>query len=165
MNAATEAAERGETAADFLDHAALVSDADAVDEKAAVSLLTVHNAKGLEFTNIFLAGLEEGIFPHSRSLNSEAAMEEERRLCYVGMTRAEKRLYLTWARYRRRFGGASAGNFTAFALSERGPFELAGETVSFERAAHAGSRAVCGAIRRARICEAQSVYGAHLQFS
>ncbi len=106
MNAAAEAAERGETASEFLDHAALVSDADAVDEHAVVSLLTVHNAKGLEFTNVFVAGLEEGIFPHSRSLNSEAAMEEERRLCYVGMTRAQKRLYLTWARYRRRFGGA-----------------------------------------------------------
>jgi DNA helicase-2/ATP-dependent DNA helicase PcrA len=59
----------------------------------------------LEFSNVFLAGLEEGLFPHSRSLAAEAAMEEERRLCYVGMTRAEKRLYLTWARYRRRFGG------------------------------------------------------------
>ena len=105
VNAAAEAAERGETAAEFLDHAALVSDADSVDEKAAVSLLTIHNAKGLEFSNVFLAGMEEGLFPHSRSLASEAAMEEERRLCYVGMTRAEKRLYLTWARYRRRFGG------------------------------------------------------------
>ena len=106
MNAAAEAAERGETAADFLDHAALVSDADSVDEHALVSLLTIHNAKGLEFTNVFIAGLEEGIFPHSRSFNSEAAMEEERRLCYVGMTRAQRRLYLTWARYRRRFGGS-----------------------------------------------------------
>jgi DNA helicase-2/ATP-dependent DNA helicase PcrA len=105
VNAAAEAAERGETAAEFLDHAALVADADSVDEHAAVSLLTLHNAKGLEFSNVFVAGLEEGIFPHSRSLNSEAAMEEERRLCYVGMTRAQKRLYLTWARYRRRFGG------------------------------------------------------------
>jgi DNA helicase-2/ATP-dependent DNA helicase PcrA len=100
-----EATERGETAADFLDHAALVADADSVDEQAAVSLLTIHNAKGLEFSNVFLAGMEEGLFPHSRSLTSEAAMEEERRLCYVGMTRAEKRLYLTYARYRRRFGG------------------------------------------------------------
>ncbi|HEY3454640.1 MAG TPA: UvrD-helicase domain-containing protein [Bryobacteraceae bacterium] len=105
VNAAAEAAERGETAAEFLDHAALVSDADSVDEQAAVSLLTIHNAKGLEFSNVFLAGMEEGLFPHSRSLTSEAAMEEERRLCYVGMTRAEKRLYLTWARYRRKFGG------------------------------------------------------------
>ncbi|MBV8571920.1 MAG: UvrD-helicase domain-containing protein [Acidobacteriaceae bacterium] len=105
VNAAAEAVERGETASEFLDHAALVADSDALDEKAAVSLLTVHNAKGLEFPNVFLAGLEEGIFPHSRSLTSEAAMEEERRLCYVGMTRAEKRLYVSWARYRRRFGG------------------------------------------------------------
>ncbi len=105
VNAAAEASERGETTADFLDHAALVADSDALDEQAAVSLLTIHNAKGLEFPNVFLAGLEEGIFPHSRSLLSEAAMEEERRLCYVGMTRAEKRLYVTWARYRRRFGG------------------------------------------------------------
>jgi DNA helicase-2/ATP-dependent DNA helicase PcrA len=54
---------------------------------------------------VFIAGLEEGLFPHSRSLNLESAMEEERRLCYVGMTRAEKKLYVTWARYRRRFGG------------------------------------------------------------
>jgi DNA helicase II / ATP-dependent DNA helicase PcrA len=105
VNAAGEASERGETAAEFLDHAALVSDADSVDAQAAVSLLTIHNAKGLEFPNVFLAGMEEGLFPHSRSLTSDAAMEEERRLCYVGMTRAEKRLYLTWARYRRRFGG------------------------------------------------------------
>ena len=105
VNAAAEASERGETAADFLDHAALVADSDSLDEQAAVSLLTIHNAKGLEFPNVFLAGLEEGIFPHSRSLNTEAAMEEERRLCYVGMTRAEKRLYVTWAKYRRRFGG------------------------------------------------------------
>jgi ATP-dependent DNA helicase UvrD/PcrA len=105
LNAAADAAERQESIRDFLDHAALVSDADSVDERATVSLLTMHNAKGLEFPIVFIAGLEEGLFPHSRSLLSEAAMEEERRLCYVGMTRAEKKLYLTWARYRRRFGG------------------------------------------------------------
>jgi DNA helicase-2/ATP-dependent DNA helicase PcrA len=90
---------------DFLDHAALVADADAVDERAQISLLTLHNAKGLEFPIVFLAGMEEGLFPHQRSMDSVAALEEERRLCYVGMTRAEKRLYLTWAKYRRRFGG------------------------------------------------------------
>ena len=105
INAAADAAERGEAIRDFLDHAALVADADAADERATVSLLTMHNAKGLEFPIVFVAGLEEGLFPHSRSLESEAAMEEERRLCYVGMTRAESKLYLTWARYRRRFGG------------------------------------------------------------
>jgi DNA helicase II / ATP-dependent DNA helicase PcrA len=105
INAAAEAVERGETAADFLDHAALVADADQFDEKAQVSLLTIHNAKGLEFPVVFLAGMEEGLFPHSRSIDNPTAMEEERRLCYVGMTRAEKRLVLSWARWRRRFGG------------------------------------------------------------
>ncbi|MCZ2146849.1 MAG: UvrD-helicase domain-containing protein [Bryobacterales bacterium] len=105
LNAATEAAERGETIVDFLDHTALVSDADQLDEKVQVSLLTIHNAKGLEFPAVFIAGLEEGLFPHSRSLNSAAMLEEERRLFYVGMTRAEKLLYVTHAKFRRRFGG------------------------------------------------------------
>ncbi len=105
LNAASDAAERGETLRDFLDHAALVADADSVDERAPVSLLTMHNAKGLEFPVVFIAGMEEGLFPHSRSIDTDASMEEERRLCYVAMTRAEKRLYLSWARYRRRFGG------------------------------------------------------------
>ena len=105
LNAASDAAERGETLRDFLDHAALVADADSLDERAPVSLLTMHNAKGLEFPIVFIAGMEEGLFPHSRSIDTDASMEEERRLCYVAMTRAEKRLYLSWARYRRRFGG------------------------------------------------------------
>ncbi len=96
------------TVAEFLDHAALVSDSDNLDERAPVSLLTLHNAKGLEFPIVFLAGMEEGLFPHMRSLDSKAAMEEERRLCYVGMTRAEKRLFLTSARYRRRWGGGQS---------------------------------------------------------
>ncbi len=107
LNAATDAGERGEGLRDFLDHAALVSDADSNDSRAPVSLLTMHNAKGLEFPVVFIAGLEEGLFPHSRSLDSETAMEEERRLCYVGMTRAEKKLFLSWARFRRRFGGGA----------------------------------------------------------
>ncbi|MGH9719157.1 MAG: 3'-5' exonuclease, partial [Bryobacteraceae bacterium] len=105
VNAAAEAAERGEGVAEFLDHAALVAEADQVDERAQVLLLTMHNAKGLEFPVVFIAGLEEGLFPHSRSFDHPDMMEEERRLCYVGMTRAEKRLFLTWAKYRRRFGG------------------------------------------------------------
>ncbi len=106
-NAAAEAHERGESIADFLDHVALVSDADNVDEQSPVTLMTLHNAKGLEFPLVFLSGLEHGLFPHSRSVNSEdaGALEEERRLCYVGMTRARKRLILTWAKFRRRFGG------------------------------------------------------------
>ena len=107
-NAAIEAAERGEGITEFLDHAALVSEADTIDDAAQIRLMTVHNAKGLEFPVVFVAGLEDGLFPHSRSLESETAMEEERRLCYVAMTRAEKRLILTWARERRRFGGGMA---------------------------------------------------------
>jgi DNA helicase-2/ATP-dependent DNA helicase PcrA len=104
VNAAAEAGERGETIGDFLDHAALVSEADAFDEDSPVNLMTLHNAKGLEFPVVFLSGLEMGLFPHSRSMDSEEMLEEERRLCYVGMTRARKRLILTWAHYRRRFG-------------------------------------------------------------
>ena len=107
-NAAIEASERGEGVTEFLDHAALVSEADSIDDAAQIRLMTVHNAKGLEFPVVFVAGLEDGLFPHSRSLDSETAMEEERRLCYVAMTRAEKRLILTWARERRRFGGGMA---------------------------------------------------------
>ncbi len=107
QTAAAEASERGEGIVEFLDHAALVADADGVDERAPVSLLTMHNAKGLEFPVVFITGMEEGLFPHTRSLNSPSGMEEERRLCYVGMTRAMERLYLTWARFRRRFGGGT----------------------------------------------------------
>jgi DNA helicase II / ATP-dependent DNA helicase PcrA len=105
ISAAAEAAERGESLSDFLDHAALVAEADAYDQTAPVTLMTLHNAKGLEFPIVFIAGLEHGLFPHSRSAVSPEALEEERRLCYVGMTRARKRLILTWAKYRRRFGG------------------------------------------------------------
>ena len=105
LNAAAEAAERGESITDFLDHAALVSDADQLDEQARVSLLTLHNAKGLEFPVVFISGMEEGLCPHSRSAQFKDMVEEERRLCYVGMTRAQRRLTLTWARARRRFGG------------------------------------------------------------
>ncbi len=108
VNATAEAAERGEGLAEFLDQTALASDADSVDTRSQISLLTLHNAKGLEFPVVFLAGCEEKLFPHSRSYDSEAMMEEERRLCYVGMTRAERKLYLTWCRSRRRFGGGPA---------------------------------------------------------
>jgi DNA helicase-2/ATP-dependent DNA helicase PcrA len=124
VNAAAEAAERGESVGDFLDHAALVADADAVDEHAQISLLTLHNAKGLEFSNVFLAGMEEGLFPHQRSMASVEALEEERRLCYVGMTRAEKRLYLTWAKYRRRFGGGEQERTVPSRFLSEAPAEL-----------------------------------------
>jgi len=103
VHAAAEAEERGETLAEFLDHAALVSDADHYDERARVALMTLHSAKGLEFSTVFLAGLEEGLFPHKLSLDDDAALEEERRLCYVGMTRARDRLILTRGSARRSF--------------------------------------------------------------
>ena len=121
VNAAAEAAERGETLADFLDHAALVSDADSVDSAAQVSLAHHAQRQGAGVSrSSFIAGMEEGLFPHSRSLDSEAQMEEERRLCYVGMTRAEKRLFLSWARSRRRFGGGQPEAEYPVALPERG---------------------------------------------
>ena len=104
VNAAVESEEQGITLAEFLDHAALVSDADDYDERARVTLMTLHSAKGLEFNLVFLVGMEEGLFPHKLSLDDDAGIEEERRLCYVGMTRARDRLVLSWARQRRMYG-------------------------------------------------------------
>ena len=104
LTAALESAERGESLREFLDHAALVSDQDAYDEAVPITLMTLHTAKGLEFPVVFITGLEEGLFPHSRSINEGRQLEEERRLFYVGMTRAEQKLYLTSARFRRYFG-------------------------------------------------------------
>ena len=103
-NAAQDAQLRGETLHEFLDHAALVSDADQYSAEAQVTLMTLHAAKGLEFPLVFLAGMEEGLFPHSRTLTDPTGLEEERRLCYVGMTRAMDTLVMTRARYRRRYG-------------------------------------------------------------
>jgi DNA helicase-2/ATP-dependent DNA helicase PcrA len=104
LTAAEESHERGERLREFLDHAALVSDQDSFDEKSPISLMTLHTAKGLEFPLVFIMGLEEGLFPHSRSQAEAAQLEEERRLFYVGMTRAEQKLYLSSCRYRRYFG-------------------------------------------------------------
>jgi len=104
VNAAMDSKDRGETIQEFLDHAALVSDADQYDAKAQVTLMTLHAAKGLEFPLVFLAGMEEGLFPHSRTFLNPDDIEEERRLAYVGMTRAMDTLVLSWARYRRRYG-------------------------------------------------------------
>ncbi|HZD95163.1 MAG TPA: 3'-5' exonuclease, partial [Candidatus Sulfotelmatobacter sp.] len=104
VNAAMDSRDRGETLAEFLDHAALVSDVDTYDPRGTVTLMTLHSAKGLEFSLVFLIGMEEGLFPHSRAFNDPDQMEEERRLCYVGMTRAMDHLVLSNARYRRRYG-------------------------------------------------------------
>jgi len=104
VNAALDSKDRGETLEEFLDHAALISDADGYDESARITLMTLHAAKGLEFPLVFLCGLEEGLFPHSRTLLEMDDIEEERRLCYVGMTRAMDTLVLSRAVYRRRYG-------------------------------------------------------------
>ena len=104
LTAAEESHERGERLREFLDHAALVSDQDDFDERSAISLMTLHTAKGLEFPVVFIMGREEGLFPHSRSQTEAAQLEEERRLFYVGMTRAEQKLYLSSCRFRRYFG-------------------------------------------------------------
>jgi DNA helicase II / ATP-dependent DNA helicase PcrA len=104
VRAVAESMEAGETFTDFLDAAALVSDADQFEGKPGVTLITLHSTKGLEFDHVFLTGMEEGICPHSRSLNEDKGIEEERRLVYVGMTRARQSLTLTRAVYRRIFG-------------------------------------------------------------
>ena len=101
--------------ATLLERLSLVADVDNYeDEDDSITLITLHQAKGLEFPVVFIVGMEEGILPHSRSLDSEDQMEEERRLCYVGMTRAEKRLYLTRAFHRTVFGSSMAGPASRF---------------------------------------------------
>ena len=112
----------------FLDQAALVADADNFEPGSGrVTLMTLHCAKGLEFGVVFLTGMEEGLLPHSRNLESVESLEEERRLCYVGMTRARDKLFLTTARSRRRFDGILAPKPSRFledipesVLEERG---------------------------------------------
>jgi DNA helicase-2/ATP-dependent DNA helicase PcrA len=89
----------------FLSSTALSSDLDNLKEgETAVSLLTLHASKGLEFPVVFLVGMEQGLFPNYRSMNDPASLEEERRLCYVGITRAQERLYISHARERRLYG-------------------------------------------------------------
>src|SRR6516165_9678207 len=104
VRAVAESLEAGESFSDFLDAAALVSDADAYEDKPGATLITLHSTKGLEFDHVFLTGMEDGICPHSRSITEDKGIEEERRLLYVGMTRARRSLTLTRAVYRRVFG-------------------------------------------------------------
>ena len=94
-----------ETLDSLLESVALVQDQDSYDGTSdAVTLMTLHSAKGLEFPVVFIVGMEEGVFPHSRSLLDNHELEEERRLCYVGITRAKERLYLLHSRARRLWG-------------------------------------------------------------
>ena len=89
----------------FLEQVALVQDADQIDQsEGVVTLMTMHAAKGLEFQVVFIVGAEEGLFPHSRAIMDPSEMEEERRLCYVGITRAKERLYMIYAQERNLYG-------------------------------------------------------------
>jgi DNA helicase-2/ATP-dependent DNA helicase PcrA len=139
--AVAESTDAGESFTDFLDAAALVSDADSFEGKPGVTLITLHSTKGLEFDHVFLTGMEENICPHSRSIDEEKGVEEERRLVYVGMTRARKTLTLTRAVYRRIFG-----NEQQLRASEPSRFlaEIPGELVDTVR----GSMAEIGQTRR-----------------
>ncbi len=100
---------------EFLENAALVEQGDMVKEKTkAVTLMTLHASKGLEFKNVFMVGMEEGLFPHSRSLMDREELEEERRLCYVGMTRAKENLCLSYSRKRLYFGSIANNAVSRF---------------------------------------------------
>ncbi|MDD5014383.1 MAG: UvrD-helicase domain-containing protein [Atribacterota bacterium] len=102
----------------FLEYVALITDIDLYKgEEDVATVMTLHSAKGLEFPVVFITGFEEGIFPHSRALNSEEELEEERRLCYVGMTRAKERIYLTYA-WRRNLNGNTLFNSVSRFISE-----------------------------------------------
>lgn len=106
---------RGDSLADFIEWVALRTDLDTMDEGgAAVTLMTIHSAKGLEFDCVFVAGMEEGIFPHTMSMLDGQGIEEERRLAYVAITRARKRLYLTCATSRSLFGQTNANPTSRF---------------------------------------------------
>lgn len=123
--------EMEETLENFLSHVALVSDVDTLDEEETadkVTLMTLHTAKGLEYPIVFLAGMEDGIFPHARTLTDEAEIEEERRICYVGITRARRKLYVTNAKMRLLFGRTVSYPSSRF-LSEIPP-ELIQKAVS-----------------------------------
>src|SRR5215208_2970159 len=115
VNAAVDYDEQGiEGLREFIDHSALVSDQDDYKSDAPVTLMTVHSAKGLEFPLVFICGLEDGLFPHSRSATDRAELEEERRLAYVAMTRAERYLYVTHAMKRRVYGEELASEPSPF---------------------------------------------------
>ncbi len=139
---------------DFLERVALVADADQIpdtpdgDDSGVVTLMTLHTAKGLEFPVVFLTGLEDGVFPHQRSLGDQPELEEERRLAYVGVTRAEKRLYVSRALVRSAWGAPSHNPASRF-LDEL-PVDLvdwrrtAAEQTRWGRPDHAGGSARLG---------------------
>jgi len=121
--AAGAEAEGAEGLQEFLDRITLISDVENVSGSSGVNLMTLHTAKGLEFGAVFLVGMEEGLLPHARTFEEEDGLEEERRLCYVGMTRAARKLHLTAAATRRLYGEPSATRLSRF-LEEIGEENL-----------------------------------------
>jgi DNA helicase-2/ATP-dependent DNA helicase PcrA len=152
VNAAVDYDEQGSQGLrDFLDHSALVADTDQYKADVPVTLMTAHSAKGLEFPVIFLVGLEDGLFPHSRSLSDSSDIEEERRLAYVAMTRAERYLYITHAVKRRVYGEELASEPSQF-LNEM-PIELIEDLsrgrswLSFARGSHKPEPSTAGSLQ------------------
>jgi DNA helicase-2/ATP-dependent DNA helicase PcrA len=133
--------------ADFLEQVSLVGEQDEYDEESgSVTLMTLHNAKGLEFPVVFVIGLEDGVFPHYRSMGDQAQLEEERRLMYVGVTRARERLYLSHAWSRSLFGTTSYNPPSRF-LGEI-PSELV-RAIEEEESIIGGSGSAVSAVRAA----------------
>lgn len=119
------------TLEDFLNQVALISDIDKMDKNAnAITLMTIHSAKGLEFENVFISGMNEDLFPHKNSIDEPGGIEEERRLCYVGMTRAKKRLFLFTTLFRRQYGSKNISSVSRF-VDEIPPefLEIKGKTL------------------------------------
>jgi DNA helicase-2/ATP-dependent DNA helicase PcrA len=118
----------------FLEHLSLIASIDTVkDDSEAVTLMTLHSAKGLEFPVVFLTGMEESVLPHFRSLYEPAQMEEERRLCYVGITRAQEKLFLTSAQKR------SMSGETRFGIKSRFVEEIPGDLLDYDEEGYAPS--------------------------
>ena len=140
----------------FLTDLALIADIDSLDEEEnkdaeKVVLMTMHGAKGLEYPVVFIIGMEENVFPHSRSMGDDEEMEEERRLAYVGITRAERTLYLTSARYRTLYGRASYNSPSRFIgeISAEIIEEISKKIVVFRVEVNASGRQVAPARRTA----------------
>jgi DNA helicase-2/ATP-dependent DNA helicase PcrA len=135
----------------FLETVSLVADADQIpDDASSVVLMTLHTAKGLEFPDVFLLGLEDGVFPHLRSLGEPEELEEERRLCYVGITRARQRLYLTHAWSRTLFGS------TQYNPPSRFLKEIPEHLTQLVEGSRSRGRSATGSWGRDRIVEAAS---------
>lgn len=143
VNAALQFEEENEDAnlLTFLASASLASDLDSGEERSKVSLMTLHSSKGLEFPVVFLVGMEQGLFPSYRSLDDPSAIEEERRLCYVGITRAQEQLYLTQAAMRRLWGGSREPAIPSFFLGELPKDLLSGKLGHVYRSAEAKANA------------------------